>query len=103
MKMLIWIKKGDEIGELCGTASLYCVHQGHITEPLAREKTSHDDNQVNTCAVATTTTPTHCFPKRVTNDNFIKKAVLESVPENIIRSVVCRETVYRFSGGYEQH
>ena len=56
-----------------------------LTEPL---ETSHGDDQVNTCAVATTTTttPTPCFPKRVVNDNFIKKAVLERVPKNTIRS-----------------
>ena len=75
-------ENSDEIGELCGTESLCCVSQAHITEPLAREETSHDDDQVNTCTVATTTTPTPRFPKRVTNDNFIKKAVLERVPKN---------------------
>ena len=81
-----WDENWDEIGELCGTESLCCVPQAHITEPLAQEETSHGDDQVNTCAVATTTTPTPRFPKRVVNDNFIKKAVLERVPKNTIRS-----------------
>ena len=81
-----WDENWDEIGELCGTESLCCVPQAHITEPLAREETLHGDDQVNTCAVATTATPIPFFPKRVVNDNFITNAVLEKVPKNTIRS-----------------
>ena len=80
-----WDENWDEIGELCGTESLCCVPQAHITEPLAQEETSHGDDQVNNCAVATTATLTPCFPKRVVNDNFIKKTMLERVPKNTIK------------------
>ena len=35
--------------------------------------------------MATTATLTPCFPKRVVNDNFIKKTMLERVPKNTIK------------------
>ena len=35
--------------------------------------------------MATTATLTPCFPKRVINDNFIKKTMLERVPKNTIK------------------